>query len=505
MGQEYRSIDQFRERMGELGWLTNTKERDLGEDLVVDIYDEGMPAGISFVAQLKSTTNLDELVLARAPSTITYRLYVADVEHWEVSAALVVVVLWDVTRKTGVWITVPELLKQLDTADGWRSQETVTVHFSRSNGTSASDLQRLRRLVADRNLPILRRGKDIEIKGGFSFPATEEGRAAAHRLAQMIDCGEPVEIEGKFIERWDMSSWWERLYGRSKPESVAIACKEGRSDIPVRLEVDLPTGVYSRELNLRRIRAGKKGLALSNDHEGAWLKASVVARQDGDKVDLTTKLRSRLLVEYIFQARDAAEFALAMRQANRFRLVIRDSGLRICEDDVPPDFGEWSTPMLRDWTAFLDKLHVVQTKIHRHGVVKIPRKGVSRKAAQAVEFFYAVCTTREVLASSGEARLEFRLDPLLWKRIGDAVKRGEPLAVDVRTANAGSIRILNVKVPLGPVQIRFDFSVFHEQIEAAMKKGKQMVTIKGVGPSRRCYPDWAPVTTRPDTNTKSKI
>ena len=52
--QEARSVAQFKEAMAGSNFFL--PERDLGEDLLVQLYDDGISTGLSFYAQLKSTS-----------------------------------------------------------------------------------------------------------------------------------------------------------------------------------------------------------------------------------------------------------------------------------------------------------------------------------------------------------------------------------------------------------------------------------------------------------------
>jgi hypothetical protein len=100
--QEDRSRAQFGDRLTEFGWVVNPKVRDLGEDFVIDIYDAGNSAGLLFLAQIKSTEDASRFVPRKKNATISYRLEVHDLEHWEVAAQLVVIFIWDMAKKSGV-------------------------------------------------------------------------------------------------------------------------------------------------------------------------------------------------------------------------------------------------------------------------------------------------------------------------------------------------------------------------------------------------------------------
>jgi hypothetical protein len=56
--QENISRKQFEEFLEQHQWITNDVVPDLGEDILVRIYDKGISTGLSFYVQLKSTSNL---------------------------------------------------------------------------------------------------------------------------------------------------------------------------------------------------------------------------------------------------------------------------------------------------------------------------------------------------------------------------------------------------------------------------------------------------------------
>ena len=67
--QEQQSLTQVREWLA--GWNTNRVENDLGEDLLVQIFDDGVASGVHFYLQVKSTANLEKgRSPTRPPSTV---------------------------------------------------------------------------------------------------------------------------------------------------------------------------------------------------------------------------------------------------------------------------------------------------------------------------------------------------------------------------------------------------------------------------------------------------
>src|SRR4051812_26037884 len=108
--QENLSRRQFCERLDLSGWIPSGVETDMGEDLLVRIFDEGETTGLTFYVQLKSTADSGKR-LHRKTRTIAYPLAVKDLEHWEKQATLVVLVVWDVEKREGWWQSIPTIIQ----------------------------------------------------------------------------------------------------------------------------------------------------------------------------------------------------------------------------------------------------------------------------------------------------------------------------------------------------------------------------------------------------------
>jgi hypothetical protein len=492
--QEDRSRAQFDDRLTEFGWVVNPKVRDHGEDFVIDIYDAGNSTGLSFLAQIKSTEDVSRFVPKRKNATVSYRLEVHDLEHWEAAAQLVVVVIWDMAKKAGLWLTVPEIIKQLGTTRKWRQQKKVTVDFPQANGTDDGSLHRLRRAVANHNLPIVKRGRSFKVSTAFSFPKTPEGLEAARALEEAIDYGETAKIAGSYIKKWKVSEWWERLYGPIKPLEITISSSSQSFEVPARLEVDTSSGTHTTLLDLRRVKGGHRGFTLDNSHQRQPLQLELIAKREGKGARLNVHLSVTHPVPDIFRTKDATELLLALHDGVRMRLVHRESGKMIFESPVPRSFASRSAESLRVWKAFMEKLCFVQSRIYKFGTVVITDGRVSNSEAKLVEDFYAICRTG-VIERRMRFSAEFELEKDPWPDLIKKVRDGEQVEMGFDAPTAGVIRILNVKVPLGPLRVRQDVSGFIGQVEQALKAGKS--SVKVVVPDvaiREEYPNWAPAT-----------
>ena len=144
--QEYISRAQVTEKLVEQRWVPNPVMRDHGEDEFVQIFDEnGRSTGLLFLIQAKSTTDLPGLRVA-AKKAIAYRLFVADVVHWEKSVVPVVLFVWDVGRRDGRWELLSKIIERLDSDDSaWRTRRRrprTSPSRTRSTGPGSSRFAR---------------------------------------------------------------------------------------------------------------------------------------------------------------------------------------------------------------------------------------------------------------------------------------------------------------------------------------------------------------------------
>ncbi|HRI72449.1 MAG TPA: DUF4365 domain-containing protein, partial [Polyangium sp.] len=99
--QEAESKADFLKRLAKLGWNALEPAKDLGEDYLVQIYDDGVSSGLSFYVQLKSIRDAEKHKGKRAPNELRYSLEVKDIEHWEAQSPPVVLVVWDLDKQVG--------------------------------------------------------------------------------------------------------------------------------------------------------------------------------------------------------------------------------------------------------------------------------------------------------------------------------------------------------------------------------------------------------------------
>ena len=175
--QERDSRTQFETCLEPAGWICDTIY-DLGEDLLVRIYENGASTGLTLFVQLKSTQDLNKHTVHG--DLISYPIEVKDLLHWQDSTTPVFIVVWDVNRQAGKWISVEETLRDLGVRKaGWESQTEVRVHIPVSHEVDVTGLQNIRRLVADHYYPSVAKGKALDHSHCLSISARPGGNSCA--------------------------------------------------------------------------------------------------------------------------------------------------------------------------------------------------------------------------------------------------------------------------------------------------------------------------------------
>lgn len=494
--QEHRSIDQLSDRFVEHGWLVNSLGRDLGEDVLVNIYDHGSFTGLTFLLQCKSTADSGKLFPKRDKSRLRYRLDVHDLLHWEVAAQLIVVMVWDVSKRTGWWETVPKIIADLDkTNGGWRGKQSITASFPSKNTTEAPALGRLRHIVADHSLPVVAKGKPMLIRPTFRFPKTPEGQEKLAEFRRALDTGTPVTLDGRFISAFRMPSWYERIYGQIKPDSVAISPAAPEVALNVRLEVESPRGVDGIPLRLKLVRSGRIEHELSNEDDDTPIHLKIVISQVGDDdAKVQAGLTNTLPHPSIYHTRDAARFLLRLRRASKVRVILPDTGTVLFQTGGWKATGQ-SEEELRWWERIADMLCVIQSRIHQYGTLSLANADLSRDDVEAIGKMYEICRSGRVNVR-GELKFNWSLTPTSRSQMEAAIaswRKGTGSGFEVRFSG-GKAKVLNVEVPIATMVMRFrDPTPVFEQVERALEQNVESVDIVCPDlPVTEEYPDFLP-------------
>jgi len=233
--QEQKSRDQVQELFDDVGWVASPPKLDLGEDFLVHIYLNAAATGIVFHLQVKSVTDIE---LRRRKGFFDYRLEVKDLVHWSGFGSPVVLVIWDVTQRTGYWALISQLIDRLDReSPTWRKQKRATVHVPAGHTMNRPGLAQLQEVVGSHFFPQIAKGRNLEVKVKLNFSGSAEAEAQREAFDRHIRRGDPVVLKGRVIQGVTYSNWWQEWVGPHDPDQVEMQIRPG-NPTPISLTLD---------------------------------------------------------------------------------------------------------------------------------------------------------------------------------------------------------------------------------------------------------------------------
>lgn len=311
--QENVSRKQFEEFLAEYEWVTTDVVPDLGEDILVRIFENGVATGISFYVQIKSTHDLEEHRLKSGD--MAYSVEVKDLEHWDGQVLPVLLVLWDINRREGIYSWIKSQIAQLDSkGKPWRQQKTVKVHFPHDHILNEMALRKLRRELGIQFHDVVAVGKSLNISVGLRFPNTDEGATKMAEFERFVKAGDPVEIEGKYIEKFEFPDWWSRLHGQMEMGVVHMGPAEHDeiNRFQLRFFSANSEAVVLPHVEMRMEKGGQEVVTFSNTHQKAFFNVRSVVNKLTENLELLIRLDFANLTGY--EARQAIRIQNMLNQ-----------------------------------------------------------------------------------------------------------------------------------------------------------------------------------------------
>ncbi len=442
--QEQISRPQFKAFVEPFEWITGDIDPDLGKDILIRIYDHGISTGLSLYVQLKSTTSIDAHLLNSG--VISYRFEVGDLVHWEVQDPPVFLVIWELNQSLGWWISVEDAIKHLDTnKQVWRDQNTVQIHILQDNRLDENGLSRIRQILADRHFPILAKDKEFEIKAAFKFPPTPEGKAKLAELKHHIASGDEVEIDGKYIEEFDLPDWWTRLFGELDSRQMKIQMGPTKTPMMHSAQIDF----ISPELGIERIpyvelsmiKHGQEEITLSNEGQNIPYKFRLVI--NGRTGENTLNFSINFANIDVFSARQAIYIQQMMGSGGRIQITFIDLNISTI---VPTNPGVMQPPK-DDVISLVENLCLVQQLTGER--IMFPQDGsYSQTDVELADQLVSVVTTGVNRKSGKTFSLDLRKNGI--HKIIEDHQKNEPIRFRLSSLNSHA-EILSSKIELGPL------------------------------------------------------
>lgn len=261
--QERRSIRQIAECFETFGWVVTPPSEDLGEDFIAHIYFDGRATGVLCHIQAKSITNLQE---RKRQDYLPYRFEVKDLSHWSQFALPVILLIWDTQQQEGRWVIAKEAIFQLEKKNpNWHAKKTATIRIPWNNTTDDLGLKQLRQAIGHQLARQLTHSKSIEGTLQLKFSNDPQGQEALQKFEAYLKEGASVTLTEKFIEKIEMSSWFQTWFG--KPTMIKLGPNVYNSPIPLKLEMFSNEKSNPSQHIEGILQAGQELITISNHHQ----------------------------------------------------------------------------------------------------------------------------------------------------------------------------------------------------------------------------------------------
>jgi hypothetical protein len=347
-------------------WIPQTPKIDLGEDFLVQIYHDGNWTGLSVYVQLKST---DITIEDQSEQTaFSFGLEVKDILHWDVSVVPVFIFVWDIEKLRGLWISIFDVVKELDTTHpNWRQSKPYskpTIHIPLTQSVDTRGLKTIQRFLANYFMKtfVEKYQDDLELELLLEIPNDDAGRAFLARFNEAQAKGLPIEIDGQYISEAKFSEWYRKMVGAPAGlKRLLLEPVVDRTSRPTRIELVMRNGKVEplAFVDLKIERDGIEEGVSSNKHQPIAIHVTLTINKINHSLAVDYQLNNP--GQNVQDTKNALSFMRAINTAERMRLIsLKDYTML-----------ELSAPSRRtklrfdsEYTKLINRLVYIQRRLH---------------------------------------------------------------------------------------------------------------------------------------------
>ena len=383
-------------------------------------------------------------------------------------------------------------------------EQTALEHL-RSAGEKLDELSDHYRVVGntkgefsiEEKYPGAAKDQPLSILARFEFDTqTDEGRRAFEDFERHIATGAPLSIKSPQLAEFQVPEFMRRL---AEPSDEGMELKvwqlPGKAVIPVKIEIVCEDGerVSLDYIELKKLRGGTEEMTFGNEEQAVPWKTEMVLNYKEKRYQLQFDLD--FVGMNVNQALSALRFSEAAAKGGDLRVTHLSTGLLLLQAKVDAGKHPRQEP---HWAKTLERLTVIQSKTNT--LLALPRKELT---IEEVRHIYQIAH----IVETGHATLNFNnwSDELDLNKAKTALKQfteGQPLPVLWNYAEEQETKILGVDVPLGPLVISCERTVFTEEDMEALRTAVELtppdgeITVRFTAfedcPIEARYLDWLP-------------
>ena len=298
------------------------------------------------------------------------------------------------------------------------------------------------------------RGKEFTVHAEFRFPIKGDGSEKLPEFQRFWDTGDSIELDSRFISKFEFPDWWKRLYGHIEITELKIVPYENTesTQFQIRFHSKRSETIVLSNVELRMEKGGEKEVTLSNGHQNTYYTTRFVINRETNLWQLNIDFRLKSIDGY--QARDA--LAIMRFMSEGCRVVVRNLDIE-SEFAISVQENPGIAPDSRI-VDFVDMLCRIQDEL---GVLFILQDGgvFASKDEEVVEQLITIFSTGRFKYSTG-----FSIDlakPVVEALVPD-LEQKTPVNISARSEDI-CVTLLGKEVSLGPSTVYIE-GVWEESI-----------------------------------------
>ncbi len=379
--------------------------------------------------------------------------------HWEVSTIPVVVILWDINKKSGYWALASAMVTKLDEENpDWRNgQKEVSVRFPAAQTTDDNGFVILR-------MHLIKEGQDsitrwFMRKFTVAVPDAPEAKVDLEAFLHFQATGERVTIDGKYLQMNERDA---RLLGPilDWPTKLTfMGISPSKETYPIKLEIESSDSLRAEisYIELRLVKRGSEQFTYANGHEAtpdaperkaSPFFVSLTQKKADEFPQITLSLSNAYPTAQ--ELRRVIPFWSIFLAGGRLRLTYLKHGEE--KEASWVEFPAQGNGIPPEYKQMVEMLCAIE--IRTGCIFHVPDWRISAQDAETIENALAILATGRDFRSGGHVNVPFnreilRASPELMERmLSDLEKSGGYISIETGLEEQ-KMQLLGTEISLG--------------------------------------------------------
>lgn len=444
MNQERISRHQVILCFEQVGW-TAAEPPDLGEDLIISVYLNGVASGVTFFTQVKSVTDLHR---RSRQDYLPYKFKTKDLEHWQAFALPVILIVWDINLQEGRWIFTNDAILTLDrVSPDWHAKKSAIVHLPLSHGTNKEGLDLLKFSIGTHLYSIISKGRDLNVHLVVQFDNTPEDQSRLEAFEHFVNEGEQVELVGHTIKELSFSDWWQPWMVTANPAEMrlVIGPHELRQKLYASIELISLQGLTASIpfIELISTKVGLEAATFSTVSDNTPIDLKLMINKITNSITMTLAIFKHNPGKDMNETLRLTTFCQAASAGGQMLLTLLGVPGEPLVTYIPPNSGWALDP------EYIRLVHLLWNIQHKTGtILQVPAKGISRADVQSMEELTMIIDNGKTITQAASGTLNAIFNDI--KKVLPALLPGADIYLE-ESFQESYVELFGIHLQTGPM------------------------------------------------------